>query len=154
MSKKQQPANASNDWIKDLVIKAVIVVVALVAMVSYFKPAQTKSNILMQTDILQGKGMSKEIADYRKANDGDEPLWTSRMFGGMPAYQISTYYENDVMLVIDNFLKMRWAFGHPIGQMFVLFAGMFFLLTMLKIDPFSAGVGAFAFMLSSYFLIF
>jgi hypothetical protein len=75
------------------------------------------------------------------------------MFGGMPAYQISTYYQNDVLLAIDNFLKMRWAFGHPIGQMFVLFAGMFFLLCMLKMDPFTAAVGAFAFMLSSYFFI-
>ncbi|MEL7401309.1 MAG: hypothetical protein AAFN68_12170, partial [Pseudomonadota bacterium] len=99
------------------------------------------------------KGMSKEIADYRKANDGEEPLWTSRMFGGMPAYQISTLYKNDVMLAIDSFLKMRWAFGHPIGQMFVLFLGMFFLLSILKLDPFTAGVGAFAFLLSSYFFI-
>lgn len=153
MSKNLQPEKGANDWIMNLIAKVVLVVIALVAMVNYFQPAQKKSNILMQTDILQGKGMSKEIADYRKANDDAEPLWTGRMFGGMPAYQISTYYENDVLLGIDNFLKMRWAFGHPIGQMFVLFLGMFFLLSMLKMDPFTAAVGSFAFLLSSYFFI-
>ena len=44
---------------------------------------------LRQGDIDNWKGMSKEIADYRMLHDGEEPLWTDAMFGGMPAYQVS-----------------------------------------------------------------
>ncbi|GIR13555.1 MAG: hypothetical protein CM15mP23_21300 [Cryomorphaceae bacterium] len=32
--------------------------------------------------------MSQELMEYR-AETGKEALWTNRMFGGMPAYQIS-----------------------------------------------------------------
>ncbi|HHG84419.1 MAG TPA: hypothetical protein ENJ82_06705 [Bacteroidetes bacterium] len=153
MSKKQLPQEGSQEQLWKVLGKGLMIVIALVAMVMYFKPVQKKNTVLMQSDIVQGRGMSKEISDFRKANGGEEPLWTGSMFGGMPAFQISTLYPNDIIYEIDQALKMRWAFGHPVGQTFVLFLGMFFLLSMLKIDPITAGVGAFAFMLCSYTFI-
>ncbi len=39
---------------------------------------------LMQSDIVQFKGMSQEIVDFREET-GEEPLWTGSMFSGMPA---------------------------------------------------------------------
>ena len=44
--------------------------------------------------------MSKEIKDHRSDYD-EEPLWTNSMFGGMPAYQISVKYPNNILLHID-----------------------------------------------------
>ena len=70
--------------------------------------------VLNQGDILQGKGMSKEIVDFRKSTKGEEPLWTSRMFGGMPAYQISTKYHGNLFQKIDQAIKLTFFLKHPI----------------------------------------
>ena len=58
-----------------------------------------------QSDYKQFLGMSKEIIDYRSTT-GEEALWTNSMFGGMPAYQISVHYPNNVLVHIDKFLQL------------------------------------------------
>ena len=70
-----------------------LVVFTLVSSV-FFSPAYDGYD-LRQGDIAQFKGMSKEIVDYRDLY-GEEPLWTSSMFSGMPAYQISVIQSRNV----------------------------------------------------------
>lgn len=130
-----------------------MVILALIALFLYFKPATDNKTVLMQNDILQGKGMSKDIADFRKANKGEEPLWNSSMFGGMPAYQVSTLYPNNLFQQVDKVMKLKGFLPHPIGHFFLLFLGMLVFLMTLKIDPFLSALGAFGFCLSSYFFI-
>ena len=63
-------------------------------------------------DYKQFLGMSKEIVDYRTAT-GEEALWTNSMFGGMPAYQISVHYANNILVHIDKFFQLYFLiFGH------------------------------------------
>lgn len=115
----------------------------------FFKPLLSGKE-LKQGDIERHKGMSKEIADYRAANT-DEPLWTNSMFGGMPAYQISTLYSGNWLTKLDTAFKLFMP--HPSGYLFLYFLGFFILLLCLKIEPWLAIVGAVAYGLSSYFLI-
>lgn len=75
------------------------------------------------------------------------------MFGGMPAYQISTAYPNNLMQQLDTVLNLRGWVKPPIGNLFILFLGMFILLLTLKVDPISAAVGSFGFMMCSYYFI-
>ena len=82
------------------------VVLFLILTVAYFHPL-FEGKRLFQSDISQFKGMSKEIVDYR-ASTGKEALWTNSMFGGMPAYQISTVHKGNLMTYVDN--------GSPIGS--------------------------------------
>ena len=71
----------------------VAIVVFLFISLTYFYPV-IQGKTLRQGDIVQFKGMSKEISDFRDKT-GEEALWTNSMFGGMPAYQISVvYYKN------------------------------------------------------------
>ena len=70
----------------------------------YFSPI-LEGKKLAQSDIVQFKGMSKEIADYRAAT-GEEPLWSNTMFSGMPAYQISVLYKNVLVKYVDQVLKL------------------------------------------------
>jgi len=78
------------------------VAVALFAIVTlvYFKPLLSGKE-LKQHDIAMHKGMSKEIADYREKYKS-EPLWTNSMFGGMPAYQVSTKYPGNWLGFLDG----------------------------------------------------
>ncbi|MFH1000011.1 MAG: hypothetical protein V1783_04135, partial [Bacteroidota bacterium] len=105
---------------------------------------------LKQHDIAVYKGQAKEIQDYR-AEFGSEPLWTNSMFGGMPAYQISTLYPNNWIKPIGKIIQ--FGLPHPVNILFLYFIGFFILLIILKIDPWLSVVGAIAFAFSTYFIM-
>lgn len=155
-NKKESPFTRSyfsQGWEMKMILILVMLFMGLGTVYWYFKPAFDPGKVLMQSDIVQGTGMSKEIADYRKANQGQEPLWTNRMFGGMPAYQISTHYHGNLVGKIDSLLRLEFIFPYPINTLVLLFIGMFVLLSVLRVEPVTAGMGAMAFLLSSYFYI-
>lgn len=127
---------------------AAIVIFAVITLI-YFKPMLSGKE-LKQGDIDRHKGMSKEIADYRITKKA-EPLWTNSMFGGMPAYLISTLYPNNFIGKLDNVFKLFIPL--PAGYVFLYFLGFFILLLCLNIDPWLSIIGAVAYGLSSYFLI-
>lgn len=106
--------------------------------------------VLRQDDIMRHKGMSKEILDYRNTHN-DEPLWTNSMFGGMPAYQISTLYSGNWIGKLDNLFKLFIPL--PAGYLFLYCLGFFILLLCLEVQPWLAIIGALAYGFSSYFLI-
>jgi hypothetical protein len=105
---------------------------------------------LKQHDITVYKGASKEIQDFR-AEYKREPLWTNSMFGGMPAYQISTLYPNNWVKPLSKILRL--GLPHPVDILFLYFLGFFILLVTLKVDPWLSIVGAISFAFSTYFII-
>lgn len=133
---------------KYLPYAAAVVVFAIITLI-YFKPL-LGGKVLKQDDIARHKGMSKEIADFRESHH-TEPLWTNSMFGGMPAYQISTLYPGNWLGVLDKVFKLY--LPHPGGYLFLYCIGFFILLLCLGVDPWLALIGGLAYGLSSYFLI-
>lgn len=129
------------------VVVAILVFIAIA--LAYFAPLLEGKRI-QQGDIRNWTGMSKEIVDYR-AQTGEEPLWTNSMFGGMPAYQISTQYPANLIKKVDLFLRL--GLPGPAGFLFVSFLGFFLLLLVLRVDPWTALAGALAYGFSSYFFI-
>lgn len=105
---------------------------------------------LSQHDIQVYKGVSKEIKDHR-AHTGEEALWTNSMFGGMPAYQISTKYPNNWVKKIHQIFQLN--LPRPVNFLFLYFIGFFILLLILRVDPWLALIGSFAFAFSTYFII-
>lgn len=153
MSKKQEkspgkPVSPSKFDTRKLLTYLAGIAFGLAVMAMYFQPAFPERMVLNQSDILQVKGMSKEIVDHRK-REKDEPLWTSRMFGGMPTYQINTAYPNNLLKKVDKAMKL--GLPHPAGHMFLLFVGMFVLLWSMRLDPLLCVAGALAYAFSTYF---
>ncbi|OFY13920.1 MAG: hypothetical protein A2X11_09965 [Bacteroidetes bacterium GWE2_42_24] len=130
---------------------AFIIAIPLFLLITYlsFRPAFS-GKVIHQSDIIQHKGMSKELADFREAGNG-EALWTNSMFGGMPAYQISTIYTGNWMSHLDRIMHLY--LPHPAGYIFMCFMGFFILLLCLEISPWLALAGALAYGFSSYFFI-
>ncbi len=158
MSNNKSWLQSGSDYFADnrlwrLIAGGIMALIAFMVLWSYLAPARQRNMVLNQGDILQHKGMSKEITDFRKAHDNQEPLWTNGMFGGMPTFQISTWYPNNLMQKLDNIMNLRGMVPTPIGNLFLLFLGLFFLLKALKVDPVSAAVSAFGFMMCSYYFI-
>ena len=105
-------------------------------------------NKINQSDYKQFLGMSKEIVDFR-SETGKEALWTNSMFGGMPAYQISVHYPNNILVHIDKLFQLY--LPRPIGIIFLYFIGFYILLLSIRIHPYLAILGSLAFGFSSYF---
>ena len=115
---------------------------------SYFSPLFSGKKIY-QGDIVNFKGMSKEIIDYREST-GEEALWTNRMFGGMPAYQIS-YKTSSNIINIEKIIS----FNYPREASFVIisFISFYILLLCMNINPYIAIIGALGYGLSTYLFI-
>jgi hypothetical protein len=123
----------------------VAIVVFIIISYAYFTPVLEGKRI-NQHDQKTFLGGAKEIIDYREAT-GEEALWTNRMFGGMPAYLISTKYKGNLVQYIDRILQ----FGpRPACQLFLLLLGGYILFISLRINPWLSAVGAIALAFSSY----
>jgi hypothetical protein len=127
----------------------VAVLLFLVITLAFMSPL-LEGKKMMQSDIIHWKGAAKEIVDFRDKT-GKEPLWTNSMFGGMPAYQISTRYTGNLLGVVDNIITL--GLPHPANMLFLYFIGFFILLLVLKVNPWLSVAGAIGYAFSSYFLI-
>ncbi len=116
-----------------------------------YYPDVLKGYVLKQHDYDTYRGMSKEIVDYREAT-GEEPLWTNRMFGGMPAYLISVKYPN---LKPFGIIQKILTLGTPRPVSFLVLSMLmaYFAFLMFGVRQWLSVVGAVAYAFSSYFLI-
>ncbi|MFI5150816.1 MAG: YfhO family protein [Bacteroidia bacterium] len=136
------------NWKKITPVFIAILVFAVITVI-LFRP-MFQGKVINQSDIVQFRGMSKEISDFRNLEHA-EPLWTNSMFGGMPAYQVSTLYSGNWMNKLDTLFHLF--LPQQSGYVFMYFLGFFILLLCLEINPWLALTGALAYGFSSYFFI-
>jgi len=116
---------------------------------AYF-PSMIEGKTLRQHDVVQFRGMSKEIRDFRKAT-GQEALWTNSMFGGMPAYLTEALYKHNYMSPIRDAMSL-WL-GKPSCFIFFYLIGFYIALLAFRVNPWLSIVGAISFAFSSYFFV-
>ncbi|MFK7980650.1 MAG: YfhO family protein, partial [Saprospiraceae bacterium] len=125
------------------------VVTFLILNIIYLYP-QLEGKVIQQGDIVSHEGMSQEIVIYR-AISGEDPLWTNAMFGGMPAYQISTLYDGNQAVFLERLVQLY--FGSPIGYFISLMIGFYLLSVLLGINSWLGILGAVAFGFASNHLV-
>ena len=119
-----------------------VAILSLVVLSSvYFSPLWQGYD-LDQNDIVQWRGMSQELSNYRELHN-EEALWSNSMFGGMPAYQVST--EHNANLLRPILLTLRLGLPGAIGTLFLCFLGYYILGLCLRLGPWYSLVGAVAF---------
>ena len=119
-----------------------VAILSLVILSSvYFSPLWQGYD-LDQNDIVQWRGMSQELSNYRELHN-EEALWSNSMFGGMPAYQVST--EHNANLLRPILLVLRLGLPGAIGTLFLCFLGYYILGLCLRLGPWYSLVGAIAF---------
>jgi hypothetical protein len=129
---------------------AVAVVVFFTLSLGYFSPL-LEGKRLSQGDVVHYTGMAQEMQEHRAAYNGEEPLWTGSMFGGMPGYQIGVVWPDSALTWLD---KVFTGFlPRPASFLFLYMAGMFILLLCMRTKPWLALVGALAYAFSSYFIV-
>ena len=106
--------------------------IMLIVTMAYFAPVIFEDKVVGSSDLMQAKGMQAEMRKFAD-EDGDYPLWTNGMFGGMPTYQI--LYDGKTLMepanktfLLGNVMSVPWP---PI---FLMMAGFYFLLMVMRTD--------------------
>jgi hypothetical protein len=137
------------EQIKKLSPHLIVILLFVGISFAYFSPVM-QGKVLDMPDIKHWKGMSKEVQDFREAT-GEEALWTNSMFSGMPAYQISTRSNGNLIQYVVKAISL--GIPRPANLLFLYLLGFYLLLLSLKVDYRLSAVGAIAFAFSSYFFI-
>ena len=103
----------------------------LIVCMAYFS-VQLNGYGLKQHDIEQYICSSHEIADFREQTNGEEPLWTNSMFGGMPATQISILHDgNWFSKVIIGYMR---TIPSPMGVVLLYMIGFYIMLSLMRVN--------------------
>lgn len=128
----------------------IAVLVFLLVTVLFFNPIFFDNKAIEQGDIQQWSGSSKVLRDYRDQT-GEEGLWASTMFSGMPAYLVNLNWSDGVVVGMKKVLSVF--LPHPISNIFLAFVCYYILLLSFRVRPWLAIAGTLAFGLSSYMII-
>ena len=129
---------------------AVAILLFLVVTIFFFSPVFFENKSISQADIQQFQGASKTLSDYREST-GEEGLWASNMFSGMPAYLVSLRWSDGPVVWTKKI--MSFFLPHPVNNIFLAFLCYYILLLAFRVRPYLAIASALAFGLSSYVII-
>lgn len=132
---------------KSKYIIAIIIAFVAISFI-YFSPL-LEGKRLMGSDTVQFRGMAQEITDHR-SQTGNEALWTNSMFGGMPAYLISTTYTGNIFAKIQS---LFYKIPRPASYLILYFGLFFLLLLLIKVKPWVAFAGALAYGFNMAFFV-
>ncbi len=125
-----------------------VIIFFIVTAVLFFSPV-LKGKKILQNDIVQYSGMSKELKDYR-LNYEKETYWVNNAFSGMPTYQLGAKYPHNYIKKLDLLIRFL---PRPADYLFLYFIGFYFLMLSLKIEYRLAVLGALSFGFSTYLII-
>ena len=131
---------------KDVWPHSLAVIVFFLVTIFFFKPIFFENKALLQNDITEFMGGSRELRDFREAT-GEEGLWAGTVFSGMPAYFVNLDWSDDVVVALKKALSLF--LPHPICNIFLAFVCYYIMLLSFKVRPYLAIAGALAFGLST-----
>ena len=125
-----------------------VIIFFIITAVLFFSPV-LKGKKILQNDIVQYSGMSKELKDYRLKYE-KETYWVNNAFSGMPTYQLGAKYPHNYIKKLDLLIRFL---PRPADYLFLYFIGFYFLMLSLKIEYRLAVLGALSFGFSTYLII-
>jgi len=136
-----------NNWVKKALPHLVAIIVFLVVALIYCKPA-LDGKVLNQIDNRNALGAMHNSVEYSQRHNGQFPMWSNGLFGGMPAYQIGGVADNSIAVYVTNIMTL----GLPKPFQFFFLASICFYLfcLTLRINPYAGIMGGLAFAYATY----
>ncbi len=125
----------------------ILICFAFISLLFYYPLFSGKT--LLQSDIIQYEGMSRQLKEYR-INTSKETYWIDNAFGGMPTYQLGAKYPADFLSPIYSFFRIL---PRPAHILFLYLLGGYLFLILINFTWPTALFGAISFGFSTYLLI-
>lgn len=126
---------------------AIAILLAISAV--FFAPNFFGGKVLPQPDNEKARAIQTEIQQYIK-KDGEAPLWTNSLFGGMPSFQIYTTPHGNLTKPLVKALFLWTDASDVWASVFVAMFCMYLLLVVMRVDWRAAMLGAVAFGITTY----
>ncbi|NNE28125.1 MAG: hypothetical protein HKN16_00710 [Saprospiraceae bacterium] len=139
----------NTDWIKNLLPHLFAYLIMLAISFIFYAPAAFQGKVLNQYDNNQALATQQEAKHFQEL-DGQVPLWTNSMFGGMPAYQIRFQSKNNLTKYPWKAFSLFQSVLKPHIATLLLMFGVYLLLVVMKVDWRIALLGGVAFGLGAY----
>ncbi len=136
---------------KTYIYTALAALLMAVVAILFFYPDDFRGNVLQQHDIMQGLANGQEGKAFTEAT-GETTRWTNSLFGGMPNFQIAPTYPANKMLSWINSTYGLWL-PSPANLLFSMMSGFLIMCLCLGYRWYNAMFAAFAWGLSTYFII-
>ena len=107
-----------------------------------------KEKKILSHDQVSAVAASKEVKDYQ--DKGDKILWTSRIFSGMPAFQVAYSVDDNLLLWV---YKSNVLLPKSLWLSLMLMLGFYIALSILGYPLTIRLLGAISFSLSTWFLL-
>ncbi len=131
--------NINQNYLKKAGIVLAFILGFWVIAMWYFAPA-LDGKMLQQGDMQQVRMMTANAKEIKEAT-GNYPLWSDRLFSGMPSNLI-TGIEQGSLLLKWKPLQLFHLVKHPFDFLFLSMLSTFLLLIIMKVDNFWAAAGA------------
>ncbi|MBL4670395.1 MAG: hypothetical protein JKY30_14185, partial [Flavobacteriales bacterium] len=132
-----------NKYTQHIIAFFILLIVAGV----YFFP-ETQGKKILSHDQISSVAAAKEVNDY--AEKGDKILWTSRIFSGMPAFQVAYSVNENLLLWV---YKSNLLLPKSLWLSLILMLGFYIALSILGYPIEIRLLGAISFALSTWFLL-
>lgn len=124
---------------------ACAVALLLVALV-FCAPVLISGNSLIGSDTVQWRAAAESLLEHREQT-GEEPLWSTNVFAGMPGHVISPPVHTPQIHELPRLLRrLSW----PMSHVLTLLAGAYFLAWFLTRDTLSSLLASCAYGLTTY----
>ena len=118
----------------------------LIVAVIFCGPVLFSGKSLIGGDVVQWRAAAESTLDHREQT-GEEPLWATNVFAGMPSHVISPPAHTPQVHEIPRLLRMiSW----PLSHVLTLLAGAYFLVWFITRSTLSAVFAACAYGLTTY----
>jgi hypothetical protein len=123
------------------------IILLFVLCVVYFYP-ETQGKKIPSHDGISAVAASKEYRNFQEK--GETILWSSRVFSGMPLFQIAYNVKSNFVRKLEVY---RTLIGINMGLMFALMIGLYICLSLFGLRYELSLIGAIGFGLSTWFLL-
>ena len=135
---------------KNIILPHIIALTVLFSILSVFFAPVYSGKTLVQNDIIQHTGAAKAINDFRDKH-GEEPLWTNSLFGGMPAFMVSTRHTGEIFTSLIH--TFRRALPEHINLLFIGGISFYILMIVAGFTPTISLTASISFIFSAYTLV-
>ena len=134
----------NSSLLKKILPHGIAILIFLIVAVLYCKPA-LDGKILSQSDVIGHKGMVQQSEEFNQKY-GHYPLWTESGFSGMPAYTIMAPSSATIL----NYIVYPLYSFNPIVLFFFSCISFYFLMLVLRINPWLGILSSLAFAYSTF----